>query len=161
MYQPQRIRKSLSYIATTITDRPTLRRQFRCTHNTSVGKFDERSFVSPYINRNAMRTFHRSCFAEKLPCGLSVPHGDKSSSHFLQKRRCKMRCGSCQLRGHSINTCSSPSQAGAATNLFQLCHQVQGVVSVVWVGHDRPGGKTNSVLGACPHCLLCVGLQAK
>ena len=72
-----------------------------------------------------------------------------------------MRCGGCQLRGHGVDTHPSPSKAGATANLFQLRHQVQGVVGIVWVGHNWPSGKANSVLGACPHCLLCVGMQAE
>ena len=151
MYQPQRIRKSLSYIATTITDRPTLRRQFRCTHNTSVGKFDERSFVSPYINRNAMRTFHGSGFSKILLRSPAVIHTHKDPGHFLQECGHKMRCGGCQLCSHGVDTRSSPSKAGAATNLFQLGDQVQRMVGIVWVVHDRPGGKANSVLGTLPY----------
>ena len=65
------------------------------------------------------------------------------------------------MRGHGVDTRSRASQAGAATNLFQLCHQVQGVVSVVWVGHDWPGGKANSVLGTLTYYPLRIRVQAE
>ena len=35
------------------------------------------------------------------------------------------------------------------------------MVSVVWVGHDRPGGKTNSVLGTLTYYPLRIRVQAE
>ena len=108
-----------------------------------------------------MRTFHGSGFSKILLRSPAVIRAHKDPGHFLQECGHEMRCRSCQLRGHSINTCSSPPKTGATANLFQLGDQIQGMVGIVWVGHDWPGGKANSVLGALPYYPLRIRVQAE